>query len=126
MAIGFAIGVVTLGAVVLAWNHDQQPTQYALASPAQPAAAPVVSSTLSSTGFPLLEAAAPAAPDPAVARVAAQFTCSCADRCGKTVDVCTCETAQTERAFLQRQLKEGRTEAEAAQALKQTYGGLKL
>ncbi len=125
MAIGFAIGIITLGAFVLARNHDRQPTQYTLASPAQPAAPPVVSATPSSTGLPLLDSPAPA-PNPVVTRVAARFTCTCADRCGKTVDVCTCETAQAERAFLQRQLKDGRTEAEAAQALKQTYGGQRL
>ena len=34
-------------------------------------------------------------------------------------------TAQQERAFIQEQLRNGRTEAEAAEALNKKYGGLK-
>ena len=140
LAIGFFLGIVTLGAVVFVWNHDREPPRYAMVSPPDAAATPSTASAVSSTGLSLLRPpamaatmagmdmtpAAASAPDPALARVAARFLCSCADHCEKTVEVCTCETAQAERTFLQKQLKEGRTEAEAARAVQQTYGGLKL
>lgn len=60
-----------------------------------------------------------------MARVASRFVCSCGTCGEKRLDVCTCETAQQERAFIQDQLRQGRSEAEAADALNQKYGGLK-
>jgi cytochrome c-type biogenesis protein CcmH/NrfF len=58
-------------------------------------------------------------------RVASRFVCSCGTCGEERLDVCTCETAQAERAFIQDQLRNGRSETEAAEALKQKYGGLK-
>ena len=122
---GFVIGAIVIGVVVLWWNHDREPIRYsvvpALATSTTPATSPVLDSPafsrLSSTAVPTL--------DPVVARVAARFACSCGTCGEKRLDVCSCETAQTERAFIEEQLRNGRSEEEAAQALKQKYGGLK-
>lgn len=120
LGVGFLIGVITVGTAVLIWNHDAPsrshssiPTYGVVSSPASP----IVPST------PL--AAVPATVDSAVMRVAARFACSCGTCGEKRLDICSCETAQTERAFIQEQLRNGRSEAEAAEALKQKYGGLK-
>ena len=46
--------------------------------------------------------------------------------CGEErLDICSCATAQQERAFIQEQLRNGRSEAEAAEAVNKKYGGLK-
>lgn len=122
LAVGFFIGVITVGTIVVVWNHDRDPRRYSsppASAPAAPAAAPAFNQPALS-GF----STAPVA-DPAVMRVAARFACSCGTCGEKRLDVCSCETAQTERAFIQEQLRNGRTEAEAAEALNQKYGGLK-
>jgi hypothetical protein len=111
LAIGFVIGAVTVGALVLMWLHDNP-------SPSHSHPPPLMSGTSTSP------AAAPAF-DVAVSRVASRFVCSCGTCGEKRLDVCSCETAQTERAFIQEQLRNGRSEAEAAEALKQKHGGLR-
>lgn len=58
-------------------------------------------------------------------RVAARFACSCGTCGEKRLDICSCETAQTERTFIQEQLRSGSSEAEAADAVNKKYGGLK-
>ena len=125
LGIGFFIGALTIGTIVLVWNHDREPTRYpavpapatSTALPASPALDSTVLSRLGSTTTPTL--------DPATARVAARFASSCGTCGEKRLDVCSCETAQQERAFIQQQLRNGRSKSEAAEALKQKYGGLK-
>lgn len=125
LAIGFSIGVITIGTTVLVWHHDRESRSTpvyrtsvaATANPAvQPAFNPITFSSIASTPLP--------AADPAVARVASRFDCSCGE-CSDKLDVCRCETAQAERAFIQKQLQDGSTEAEAVNRLKQKYGGLR-
>jgi hypothetical protein len=110
LAVGFFIGVITVGTIVLVWNHD---------SPSRSRSSiPTYAASTSSGG-------APATIGSAVMRVAARFACSCGTCGEKRLDICSCETAQTERAFIEEQLRNGRSEAEAADALNQKYGGLK-
>ncbi len=115
LAVGILIGALAVGTAVLVWNTDS-PSRSGSAFPTYSASIPMTSTPL---------ATAPAAVDPAVTRVAARFACSCGTCGEKRLDVCSCETAQAERAFIQDQLRAGRSEAEAADALNKKYGGLK-
>lgn len=110
LAVGFFIGAIAIGMAVLVWNHDS-PSGSRPSIPTYGTSAPA--------------ATAPATMDLAVFRVAARFVCSCGTCGEKRLDVCSCATAQQERAFIQEQLRNGRSESEAAEALKQKYGGLK-
>lgn len=110
LGVGFLCGAVTVGTLVLVWPHDSPSRSR---SPAAPYTTSVAWATV------------PQAADSAMARVASRFVCSCGTCGEKRLDVCTCETAQQERAFIQDQLRQGRSEAEAADALNQKYGGLK-
>lgn len=110
LGVGIFIGAITVGTIVLVWNHDS-PSRSRSSIPTYGSSAP--------------SATAPATMDLAVFRVAARFVCSCGTCGEKRLDVCSCATAQQERAFIQDQLRNGRSEAEAAEALKQKYGGLK-
>lgn len=123
LAVGFFIGVITLGTIVLVWNHDREPRRYSVAAASVPGATPTAPPALNSPAFSTINTAP--VTDPAVLRVAARFACSCGTCGEKRLDICSCETAQTERAFIQEQLRNGRTEAEAAEALNKKYGGLK-
>ncbi|MDE3100128.1 MAG: hypothetical protein KGJ88_11705 [Verrucomicrobiota bacterium] len=135
LAIGFAIGVLACGTAFLIWNHDSPshsdaiPTYRVSGVTTPPSAAPVMTDTMAGMpgmpGMAGMTTTTTPASDPAVLRVAARFDCLCADHCDKSVDVCTCATAQAERAFIQTQLHAGHTEAEAVKALNQKYGGLK-
>jgi hypothetical protein len=126
LGVGFFIGVITIGTVVLVWNHDREPVRYSAApAPAAsvtPPASPVLDSATLSR---LTTATAATGVEPAVTRVASRFICSCGTCGEKRLDVCSCETAQQERAFIHEQLRNGRSESEATEALKQKYGGLK-
>ncbi len=123
LAVGFFIGVITVGTIVLVWNHGRQPRRYSAPTASVPSTTLAAPPALGSSGFSGFNTA-PAA-DPAVLRVAARFACSCGSCGEERLDVCSCPTAQQERAFIQEQLRNGRSEAEAAEALKQKYGGLK-
>lgn len=122
LAIGFFIGALTVGTIVLVWNPDREARRY----PAPPASVPGQTPAVPAPSSPVFSGlnAVPVM-DPAVMRVAARFACSCGTCGEKRLDVCSCETAQAERAFIQEQLRSGRTEAETAEALNQKYGGLK-
>ncbi|MEK7684134.1 MAG: hypothetical protein AAB466_01785 [Verrucomicrobiota bacterium] len=117
LAVGFFIGAITVGTVVLVWNHDREPRRYSVPPASETSATPTAPPVLDSTVAPVV--------DPAVARVAARFACSCGSCGEERLDVCSCPTAQQERAFIQEQLRNGRSEAEAADAVNQKYGGLK-
>jgi cytochrome c-type biogenesis protein CcmH/NrfF len=108
LAIGILIGAVIVGTAALVWNHDQPSRSYPLYRTADAPTLPTL---------PTL--------DPTVTRVASHFACSCGTCGEKRLDICSCETAQQERAFIQDQLRNGRSEAEAAEALNKKYGGLK-
>ena len=131
LAAGFAIGVLAVGTAVLIWQHDSPshpdsiPT-YRTSEPSAPSpAAPMTAGSMAGMpGMPGMNLSTAPALDPAVARVAARFACSCGTCGEKRLDVCSCETAQQERAFIQEQLRKGHSEEEAAQALKQKYRGL--
>ncbi len=125
LGIGFFIGVITIGAIVLVWNHDREPRHYPAHSDSRRDATPNIRPDIDSATFSGFNNPASPALDPAVARVAARFACSCGTCGEKRLDICSCETARTERAFIQEQLRNGRSEAEAAEALNQKYGGLK-
>ena len=125
LAVGLFIGAITIGTFALVWKHD---------SPSQPPS-PRLGRTTSAivTAPPNLDSAAVSrlsstvaiVVDPAVARVAARFACSCGTCGEERLDICSCGTAQAERAFIQEQLRNGRSEAEAAEAVNKKYGGLK-
>ena len=121
LGVGFFIGAITIGIIALVWNNDRDSVHYAIV----PASTPPASPTLDSTALSRFTTAAATGVDPAVTRVASRFICSCGTCGEKRLDVCSCETAQQERAFIQGQLRNGRSEEDAAQALKQKYGGLK-
>lgn len=123
LAVGFFIGAITVGTVMLVWNHDREPVRYADAPAPATCTTPPASPALQSPAFSGFDTAP--LTDPAVLRVAARFACSCGTCGEKRLDVCSCETAQQERAFIQEQLRNGRSEAEAVEELKQKYGGLK-
>jgi hypothetical protein len=125
LGVGFFIGVITIGTVVLLWNHDREPARYSGAPAPATSTTPPASPVLDSTAFSRLNSPTTPALDPAVARVAARFACSCGTCGEKRLDICSCETAQTERAFIQEQLRNGRSETEAADAVNKKYGGLK-
>ena len=125
LAIGFFIGVITVGTVVLVWNHDREPRRYSVHTASETSTTPTAPPALDSTAFSRLNSTASRALDPALARVAARFVCSCGTCGEKRLDICSCETAQAERAFIQDQLRNGDSEAEAAEALNKKYGGLK-
>ncbi len=125
LGIGFFIGVITIGTIVLVWNHDREPRHYPDYSASRRDATLNIHPDIDSAAFSGFNATASSVLDPAVARVAARFACSCGTCGEKRLDICSCETAQTERAFIQEQLRNGRSESEAAEALKQKYGGLK-
>ncbi len=110
LGVGFLIGIITVGAVVLVWNHESPSRSH---------------SSIPTYGTSAPAATAPATMDLAVFRVAARFVCSCGTCGEKRLDICSCATAEQERAFIQEQLRNGRSESEAAEALKQKYGGLK-
>jgi hypothetical protein len=125
LAVGFFIGVIAVGTAVLVWNHDSPsqppPSRLTPSTSATPTAPPVLDSTAfsrpTSTVTPVV--------DPAVVRVAARFACSCGTCGEERLDICSCATAQQERAFIQEQLRNGHSEAEAAEAVNKKYGGLK-
>lgn len=120
LAVGFFIGAITIGTIVMVWNHDREPRRYpAVSAPAKTAfpTAPLAQSGFNTTASPSI--------DPAVIRVASRFVCSCGTCGEERLEVCSCPTAQEERAFIQDQLRQGRSESEAAEALKAKYGGLK-
>jgi len=125
LAIGFFIGAVTVGTVVLGWNHDREPRRYSVPPASETSTTPTALPVLDSTAFSRLNSTAARALDPAVTRVAARFACSCGTCGEKRLDICSCETAEAERAFIQDQLRNGRSEAEAVEALNKKYGGLK-
>lgn len=125
LGVGFFIGVITIGTVVLLWNHDRELRHHPVHSDSRHDATPNIRPDIDSATFSRFNSPAAPALDPAVARVAARFACSCGTCGEKRLDICSCETAQRERAFIQEQLRNGRTEAEAAEALNQKYGGLK-
>ena len=126
LGVGFFIGVITIGTIVLVWNRDREPRHYlSVHSDARRDATPNIRPDIDSATFSGFNATASAVLDPAVARVAARFACSCGTCGEKRLDICSCETAQTERAFIQEQLRNGRSEAEAADAVNKKYGGLK-
>jgi hypothetical protein len=127
LAVGFFIGAITIGTIVLAWHRDREPRSYPVyrVSESSSAPAPAVPPAFDSTAFSSLGSKSSPVSDPAVARVAARFVCSCGTCGEERLDVCSCPIAQTERTFIQDQLRNGRSEAEAAEALKQKYGGLK-
>jgi len=125
LGIGFFIGVITIGTVALVWNHDREPRRYPAAPASGPSATPTAPPVLDTAAFSGLNSPATPALDPAVARVAARFACSCGTCGEKRLDICSCETAQTERAFIREQLRNGHSESEAADALQKKYGGLK-
>lgn len=125
LGIGFFIGVITIGTIVLVWNRDREPRRYPAAPASGASATPIAPPVLDSTALSRLSSTVMPALDPAVARVAARFACSCGTCGEKRLDICSCETAQTERAFIQEQLRNGRSEAEAADAVNKKYGGLK-
>lgn len=110
LVVGFFIGAVTVGGAALIWNHDSP-------SRSKP--------PLRNSYTDVPPAATPLMLDPAIVRVASRFVCSCGTCGEKRLDICSCETAAQERAFIQEQLRNGRSEAEAAEALNQKYGGLK-
>lgn len=109
LAVGIFIGALVVGAAVLVWNHERP-------FHARPANLTSHAST-TATAAPAL--------DPAVSRVASRFVCSCGTCGEKPLDICDCSRAKEERAFIQDQLGQGRSEAEAAEALNQKYGALK-
>lgn len=119
LGVGFIIGALTIGTIALLWNHDREPRRYSTPA-SETITAPIVPPAFSSLG-----STAATSLDPAVARVAARFACSCGTCGEKRLDICSCETAQAERAFIQEQLRNGRSEAEAADAVNKKYGGLK-
>ena len=127
-AVGFALGVIACGTIVFLWPHDSAARSNSIITyrtdetSAPSAPAPMASGLMA--GMPGMTSSTAPALDPAVARVAARFACSCGTCGEKRLDVCSCETAQQERAFIQEQLRKGHSEEEAAQALKQKYGGL--
>jgi len=122
LAIGFFIGAITVGTLVLVRNHDREPPRYSMA-PVTVASDPSAPPPIGSSSLSHLAPTPVPGPDPAVARVAAQFTRSCGSCGERRLDVCSCDTAQQERAFLQDQLRSGRSEAEAAKALNEKTAG---
>lgn len=122
---GFAIGAISIGTVVLLWNHDREPHRYSVPSASETTAIPITPPVLDSTQFSRLNSTALPVVDPAVIRVAARFACSCGTCGEERLDICSCATAQAERTFIQEQLRNGRSEAEAAEAVNKKYGGLK-
>lgn len=120
LAVGFLIGAITVGTAVLVWRHDsasQPPSSRYTPNASATVTAPPIFDSAKSTVVRGIE--------PAVARVAARFACSCGTCGEERLDICRCATAQQERAFIQEQLRNGHTEAEAAEAVNQKYGGLK-
>lgn len=120
LAVGFLIGGVTVGTALLVWNHDH-PSR---SSPSIPTYGASATMATAPQPMPTLSAASPAV-DPAVKRVAERFVCSCGTCGEKSLEICSCEMAGQERAFIEEQLRNGHTEAEAADALNKKYGGLK-
>jgi hypothetical protein len=124
LAIGTFIGAIIVGGAALVWNHDQPSRSPLYRTPDAPHPQRSDAPTLPTLPTLPTPGTLPAL-DPAVTRVASRFVCSCGTCGEERLDVCTCETAQAERAFIQDQLRNGRSETEAAEALKQKYGGLK-
>lgn len=122
LAVGFFIGVLVVGTIVLVWKQDA-PSSSRAAIPSYGVVSRPANTAGQSAGNSL--AVMPAAADSALMRVAARFACSCGTCGEERLDICSCETAQKERAFIQEQLRSGRSEAEAAEALNQKFGGLK-
>ena len=125
LGVGFVLGAIAIGTVVLVWNHDREPGRSAVSSAPGAGTAPPVSPGFDPAALSRPAPAVAARVDPAVTRVAARFACSCGTCGERRLDICSCETAQQERAFIQEQLRDGRSEAEAAEALSKKYGGLK-
>lgn len=125
LGVGFAIGAIAVGTVVLLWNHDREPRRYSVPTASGTSATPTTPPALDSTAFSRLNSTAPPVVDPAVTRVAARFACSCGTCGEERLDICSCATAQQERTFIQEQLRNGHSEAEAAEAVNKKYGGLK-
>lgn len=121
LAIGVFIGAVAVATIALVWNHESPSRSSIPTDSTSMPTAPTPSLPLTTT--PLVTTATTT--DPAVTRIAAQFACSCGTCGEKRLDVCACPTAEAERAFIQDQLRQGRTEGEAAEALNKKYGGLK-
>ncbi len=125
LAIGFFIGTLTVGTAVLLWNHEREPRRYSAPPALEKTTTPTAPPVVGSPAFSSLNPAGSSVLNPAVARVAARFACSCGSCGNERLDVCSCETAQAQRAFIREQLRNGRSETEAAEALKQKYPGLK-
>ena len=125
LGVGFAIGAIAIGTVVLLWNHDHEPHRYSVPPASTTTATATPSPVLDSTALSRLSLTAQPVVDPAVARVAARFACSCGTCGEERLDICSCGTAQAERAFIQEQLRNGRSETEAVEAVNKKYGGLK-
>jgi hypothetical protein len=122
LAVGIFIGAVAVGTIALVWNHDRPTPSYPVYRTAN---TPLLEAPRpDALTLPDLPPATPA-PDPAMLRVASRFVCSCGTCGEERLDICSCETAKQERAFIQEQLRNGRSEAEAAEALNKKYGGLK-
>jgi hypothetical protein len=121
LALGTFIGALIVGAAALVWHHDQP----APSSPIYRTADTPTTQRSDAPTFPTLPTLPALTLDPAVTRVASRFVCSCGTCGEERLDVCSCETARVERTFIQEQLRHGRTETEAAEALKQKYGGFK-
>lgn len=125
LAVGFFIGAMTIGTVVLVWNHDREPHSYPVYRASEGTPAPATPAAVGPTLFPSFGSTTTPVADPAVRRVAARFACACGTCGEKRLDICSCETAQAERAFIQEQLRRGHSEGEAVEAVKAKYGGLK-
>ena len=76
LGVGFLIGVITIGTIVLLWNHDREPHRYSVSSASEKGATLTPPPVLDSSAFTRLNAPATPALDPAVARVAARFASS--------------------------------------------------
>ena len=130
-AVGFALGVIACGTIVFLWPHDSAARSNSIANYrmdetiASSPPAPMVSGSMA--GMPGMTSSTAPILDPAVARVAVRFDCSCgtADCGAKRLDVCRCDIADKERVFIRDQLRAGHSEDDAAKALNQSYGGLK-
>jgi len=121
LGVGFVIGAIAVGTVAFMWNHDRYSVPPASRTSTTPPASPGVDSVAISRLGPTMATGI----DPAVTRVAARFACSCGTCGEKRLNICSCDTALQERAFIQEQLRNGRSEAEATEALNKKYGGLK-
>ncbi len=126
LGIGIVLGAVAIGLIMHDWGRDREPPLYSISSTSEAKATPP-SGLLGYDPDALSRLAPPITSGTAalVTRVASRFVCSCGTCGEKRLDICSCDTALKERAFIQEQLDNGRSEKEAAEALNKKYGGLK-